>query len=192
LFGVLTVPLQSIKEITDPARRVRYAGTPLLVRAGASYYFPLLDAAAGFGPSIAIDLAAEWSIPLLRGLTAGFDARYSFADFLAVDTVQYSFISVEPEASYRMLFLRTRTDWIRNLSPFISAGAGPVYVNLVDPAGYPGQIGELSLGFNVKLGLDVDLYNGWGFRLQGRSDLYLQQGRPFLSLSFGLMASYDR
>lgn len=189
-FGVLTIPNQSIKSIVDPARRVRYAGTPFLVRAGASYYFPILGDASMFGPSFAIDLAAEWSIPL-RGLSVGFDARYSFADFLPSGTVHYSFMSVEPELSYRMLFLRTRDDWLSALTPFISTGAGAMYVNLVDPSGYPNNTGELCLGFNAKLGLDIDFFKGWGLRLQGRGDLYLQQGSPFISLSAGLMASYD-
>jgi hypothetical protein len=191
-FGVLTIPNQSIKAIVDPARRVRYAGTPFIARAGASCYFPILDGAALFGPSVAIDTAAEWSIPFLRGLYAGFDARYSFAAFLPAATAQYSFVSVEPEASYRMLFLRTREDFLRSLTPFISAGIGPVYVGLVDPTTYPSTMGELNLGMNVKLGLDVDFWEGLGARIQGRGDLYFQQGSPFISLSVGLMISYDR
>jgi len=191
-FGVLTVPLQSIKAVTDPVKRVRYAGSPFIARAGASCYFPILSAASSFGPSLGVDVAAEWSIALLRGLSAGFDARYAFADFLPSSTVQYSFLSVAPEASYRMLFLRTRADWLRNLTPFVSAGVGPVYVNLADPGGYPSQMGELSLGVNLKLGLDIDLFKGVGLRFQGRSDLYLQQGSPFVLLSLGIMASYDR
>jgi hypothetical protein len=191
-FGVLTVPVQSIKAVTDPVKRLRYAGSPFMARAGASWYFPVLSGASSFGPSLGIDLAAEWSVPLLRGLSAGFDARYAFADFLPSQSVNYSFVSVAPEASYRLLFLRTRDDWLRNLTPFVSAGVGPVYINLLDPGGYPSQMGELSLGVNMKLGLDVDIFKGVGIRLQGRSDLYLQQGNPFVLLSIGLMASYDR
>jgi len=191
-FGVLTVPNQSIKSIVDPEWRIRYSGSPFLARAGISVYFPILDSAAGFGPSIAIDFAAEWSVPLLRGLTAGFDARYSFADFLLVEASEYSFISVQPEASYRILSLRTREDWLRLFSPFVSIGAGPVYISLTDSTGFLSNMGELSLGFNAKIGLDMELFQGWGIRLQGRTDLYLQQGSPFIQLSVGLMATYDR
>jgi small nuclear ribonucleoprotein (snRNP)-like protein len=191
-FGVLTIPNQSIKSIVDPARRVRYAGTPFLVRGGASFYFPILDAASRFGPSIAVDLDAEWSVPILRGLFAGFDARYSFADFIPVATAQYGFTSVAPEVSYRFLFLRTREDFLRSLTPFVSVGMGPVYVSLVDTTAYPPVMGELSLGINAKLGLDIDFWEGLGIRLQGRGDLYIQQGSPFISLSAGLMVSYDR
>jgi len=191
-FGVLTVPIQSIKAVVDPVKRLRYAGSPFIARAGASYYFPVLGAASSFGPSLGIDVAAEWSVPLLRGLTAGFDARYSFADYLTSDTAHYSFASVVPEASYRMLFLRTRADWLRNMTPFVSAGVGPVYVNLTDPGGSPSQMGELDLALNVKLGLDLDFFKGIGLRLQGRGDLYFQQGGPFILISAGLMASYDR
>jgi small nuclear ribonucleoprotein (snRNP)-like protein len=191
-FGVLTVPNQSIKSIVDPARRLRFSGPPFMARAGASWYFPILDSAAGFGSSIALDAAAHWSLPYFRGLTVGLDARYSFADFLAVDTVQYSFASLQPEIGYSILFFRTNEDWTRMLMPFLSIGAGPVYVNLSDPSAYPSQLGELCLGFVFKLGLDIEIYQGWGLRLQGRGDLYLQQESPFVSISAGLMASYDR
>jgi hypothetical protein len=191
-FGVLTIPIPSIKSVTDPVRRLRYAGSPFFARVGGAYYFPVFDAASSFGPSFGIDVAAEWSVPFLRGLSAGFDARYAFADYLPSAAAHYTFISAQPEASYRMLFLRTRSDWLSNLTPFVSAGMGPVYVSLADDSQSPPQMGELDLGLNLKLGLDIDVFKGFGLRLQGRGDLYFQQGGPFVLFSVGLLASYDR
>ncbi len=191
-FGVLTVPNQSIKSIVDPARRLRYAGSSFLARAGASLYLPILDSAKRFGPDFSIDLAAEWAIPFVRGLTAGFDARYSFVDFKSTGNAEYSFISVSPEVSYRLLSLHTREDWLNSFVPFVSVGAGPVYISSEDSTGSFSHLAELDFGLNAKIGLDIELSQGWGIRAQGRSDLYFQDGDPFISLSVGLLASYDR
>jgi hypothetical protein len=191
-FGVLTVPNQSIRAIVDPARRLRFSGPPFMARAGISGYFPVFASAVGFGPSIALDMTACVALPFFRGLTAGLDVRYSFADFLVVDTVEYSFVSLQPEIGYNLLYFRTNEDFTRMLMPFASIGAGPVYVSQSDPSGYPSQMGELCLGIVLKIGVDIEIYQGWGLRLQERNDIYLQQGSPFVSVSIGFMIAYDR
>jgi hypothetical protein len=190
-FGVLTIPVASIKAIMDPTTEVRHSGSSFGIRAGGSWYFPILDAAKSFASSPAIDLSAQWRLPFLLGLTAGFDARYSFSSLVSSGSAKYSFISVEPEVGYRLLVWRNNQNLMRIFTPFVSLGAGAVYVNLSDPSASPEQQGEMNLGFNAKTGLDVELAAGWGLRLQGRADLYLQKKSPFLSLSAGLMATFD-
>jgi hypothetical protein len=190
-FGVLTIPNQSVKTVIDPAQRRLYAGPPAHALLGASYYFPVFGANADFGPALRAEGSADWALPGLRGANIGFDASYSFTDFIPSDLVDYSFTSLQPTISYRWLDARLRKDFLKILTPFASIGAGPAYVLASQPGTYPERIGELTVGALFKAGVDIDAFKGLGLRVQGRADVFFQQGAPFTTLSVGALFSYD-
>jgi hypothetical protein len=186
-FGVLTIPNPSVKSIVDPKRAKLYSGSSIQAKLGGSYYLPVGGLAADFSSSFRIEGMASIALPWVRGLSAGLDLGYNFADFSPVANVNYMFVTLEPLLSYRFLDLRTSSSWTRVLTPFAELGAGPVYIGVSDPQGVPVDQGEISFGAFAKAGCDIQAYREFSLRAQIRFDAVIQEGQPFMALSFGIL-----
>ncbi len=186
-FGVLTIPKASIRSIIEPMQGRRYSGNPFQAKAGASWYFPIGESSGSFGSAIRIEGLGAYSISGIRGLSIGLDFTYSFTNFNAVPSVDYAFITLEPFVSFRYLAWRTKPSIIRILTPFAELGAGALYVRATDPFSVPSMFGELCAGAFIKTGFDFELFKIFSLRAQLRFDSYLQNDKPFLALSAGIL-----
>lgn len=186
-FGVLTIPSASIKSLIEPAQNRRYSGSPFSAKLGASWYLPIGALAEDFSSSLRIEGMACYSLPWGRGLAAGLDLSYSFANFTARTDVDYDFIALQPLVSWHYLDWRTKSSFARIFSPFAELGFGPVFIETDDTTGTVDKLGEMSLGAFAKLGCDLDLFKGLGLRAQLRFDAYFQKGAPFMAVSAGIL-----
>lgn len=189
-FGVLTIPSASVGSIVEPIQNRRYAGSPFGARLGASWYLPVGGLAADFSSALRIEATASYSLPRLRGLAAGLDLSYSFADFTARSDVDYGFIALEPLVSWHYLDWRTKSSFAKVFAPFAELGLGPVYVEVDDTSGTLDKLGEICLGTFAKLGCDLDLFSGFGLRAQARFDAFFQKGQPFMAVSVGILGGF--
>jgi len=188
-FGVLTIPVAAIAEMVDPVTRMRYAGAGMQARLGGGAYLPL--GTDHFGPSWTGSAAAVFSIPGVRGLSAGIALGISGADYLAQDDVEYSFLSFGPAAEYRFLGWRMRDGFLSALTPLASVQAGACFISLVDPGAYPPRQGSMTGFMELAAGLDYALKGGLVLRLDLFGGMVFQSQSPFTTAGIRLHACYE-
>lgn len=165
-FGSLTLPVQSVREISDAAQKKYYSGAPFHVGIAGGYYFLFGDVASRFGSSYSLNLFSEFNLNYVRGLFAGGEIGTTFVDYKSDSQTKYNLFSFQPYLMYRFLFLRTSDSFVRIFVPFVAAGAGTAY--LVKETGVT-QKSEIDLIYNVKAGVDAQItsnlwlrfYTGW-------------------------------
>ncbi|MFA6504624.1 MAG: hypothetical protein WCT14_00930 [Treponemataceae bacterium] len=190
-FGTLTIPLATIAEVVDPQRRTKYSGAAFQVRAAGGVYSPVLSGADTFGPSWTAQLGASWSLPFMRGLSGGLTVSYSGADYKK-GGVNYAFLSVRPEISYRYLAFRLKDGFSSRFTPIVSLSAGPAYIDVNDSSSTPSRYGQLAAEIGLSAGVELSIAAGISARIEAFVDAYTQKSGPFVTAGALISISYEQ
>jgi hypothetical protein len=191
-IGELTVPLESLRAIEDPAQRARYRGFPAQVALLAGYFIPVGTIAPSFGSGFTASLSAELSLPILRGLYAGVDVSQFFMTYLPSNNLTYSVTTATFGPFYRLLLFRTSpVPVLRDLVPWFGLGGGIAYVGANDTSTST-TFGEVDPAYFAAIGLDFYIGERIQIRLSIRW-LALQQATQLLhmpSAGIGVAVSF--
>lgn len=191
-IGEVTVPLESLRALEDPAQRARYRGFPFQVGLLAGYFIPVGTIASSFGSGFAASLSAELSVPILRGLYAGLDVSQFFMTYLPSSDLTYSVTTAIFGPFYRLLLFRTsRVPVLRDMVPWVGLGGGIAYVGANDTS-TSSDFGEVDPVYFAAIGLDFYVGERIQIRFSARW-LALQQTTQLLHLpsaGIGVAASF--
>jgi hypothetical protein len=183
-FGSLTIPAESIEEITDPVQEKIYNGYPFQTGAQGSFYLPVGDLASSFSPSVNVLGFFELNPGLFRGLFFRFEGGARFASYPDNTSLDFALFSLNAGVAYRVLFLRTTSvPFLNIMVPYLFAGVGVTYVALHDNREnvFPADYGEMNLNITAQAGFDffilnnlvVRVYAGWTMIMQMSTPLHL-------------------
>jgi hypothetical protein len=190
-FGILTLPVASIRDVYDPATREAYEGPPSTIFAGGTFNQPF--GTADFGGGYSGEVLGEWKTPWLRGLYLGIGLEYNALNYTAVSQLQYSLVNLSFDATYKYLGFKSSHGPLSFLVPYATVGLGPSIILVTDNrAGiYPNQYGSLVSHVRFDAGLEFGAWQDVSLRLFGDSTLIFQSGSPFTTLGAGLLIGYS-
>lgn len=187
-FGTITLPVQSIKEISDPVKKKYYNGAPVNIGFTGGYYMPYSGLASDYNSNYNFSIFAEFDSKIIRGLSFGGELSTVLMDY-KVDDSDFSIYTLQPYAIYKFLQLRKEPSFLRLFVPFVSAGMGGAYIVKETSST---EKSEVDLVGNLKIGIDVNLTESIIARFNTGSEIILQKNTNFNRAYFnaGLMYSF--
>lgn len=187
-LGPNTIPVTSIKEIYDPAKKKLYTGFPFTIGVIGGYYIPVTGLASDFNNSYNFSIFGEYNAGFIRGVSFGAEISSIMIDY-KVDDSDFSIYSFQPYVSYRFLQLKKSQSFVKIFTPFISAGIGGAYIIKENSSDQESEIDAIG---NVKLGLDISITESLGFRVYASDEAILQSSSVFNRVLFnaGLIYSF--
>lgn len=188
-FGTITLPVASIKEISNGEQKIKNNGYNYLAGLILGYYQPI-GGDGKFSSSYLTTAFIEKNTPFIRGLYTG--AGFSYLDLNHENTnLDYSMFILEPYFSYKFLSFRNSgiTD---RIIPFARIGFGLSYITLEDgrPSAGVKSSSELNPVISAGAGFDLVIANDIMMRISMNYKVVPQSSEIFQAASLNLGAVY--
>jgi len=190
-FGTITLPVESVKEISNGEQKIKNNGYNYLAGLTLGYYQPL-GGDGKFSGSFLTTAFLEKDSTLFRGLFIGaglsyFDMNHENSDLI------YSMFILKPYLSYKFLTFRKSSNILINrFIPFSRVGCGFSYIKLKD--GRPNADSSSSIELNPVIsagaGFDVVITKNVIFRLAADWAIVPQSSEMFQAASLNFGAVY--
>ncbi|PKL16742.1 MAG: hypothetical protein CVV49_14580 [Spirochaetae bacterium HGW-Spirochaetae-5] len=187
-FGTITLPVESIEEISDPVKKKYYIGSPVSIGISGGYYIPVFGLAPDFESSYNFSLFAEFNSSFLRGLAFGGELQTIMIDYKADDS-NFSIYLIQPYLIYKFLDFKKESSFINRFTPFISAGIGGAYIIKKSVVT---EKSEINPAANMKIGSDITITESVRARIFTGFETILQSSTTFnrLFVNAGVMYSF--
>jgi len=172
-FGTLTLKADRIVSIHNSVQKKLYYGPSAHIGITSGIYFPVGGFKADFMNQPFISLFTEINSGFARGLFFGADLGYFFLRYKPDRDIQYNSFTLKAYAQYRFLDFRTLKSAARIFVPFVSAGAGIIYIARRDErllsllTFADTRKNEIDALYNAALGLDLCATDNVIIRVQG-------------------------
>lgn len=188
-FGAITLPVQTIKEISDPVKKKYYNGLPVIFGFSGGYYIPYAGLAPDFESDFSFSAFAEFDSDFVRGLYIGGEFSAINIDY-KVDDSEFSIYTFQPYAIYKFLQMRKKSSLINRFIPFVSAGMGGAYIIRKSPLNTKTET-ELDTVLNIKTGFDINITERLGTRFYTGTETILQNSSKFNRVFFNAGIIYS-
>jgi hypothetical protein len=172
-FGTLTLKADRILSIYNGIQKKLYNGPSVHVGITSGMYFPVGAFKKDFMNQPFISLFTEINSGFARGLFFGADIGYLFMKYTPDRDINYNAFTLKAYAQYRFLDFRILKSAARIFVPFVSAGAGIIYIARRDERLFSRltfattRKNEINALYNATLGLDLCATDNLTIRIQG-------------------------
>lgn len=156
-FGTITLPVESIKKITNRIQKIKYNGYHYLTGLTIGYYQPIAGSGK-FSGTYLLTAFVEKNTFLLRGLYVGGD--FSYLDMQHENSsLNYSMLMLEPYLAYNFFTFKNSSSFLNRFIPFVRVGGGLSYIMLKDnrPNSVTDSSSELNPLISAGAGFDVEI-----------------------------------
>lgn len=191
-FGILTLKADRIVSIYNSVQKKLYYGPTAHFGITSGMYFPVGGFKKDFMNQPFISLFTEINSGFARGLFVGADFGYLFLRYKPDRNVHYDSFSLKAYAQYRFLDFRTLKSAGRIFVPFVSAGAGMIYITRKDERLLTlltftnKRKNEINALYNASLGLDLCATDNFIIRIHGGWLGFQQKSSLLNSFTAGL------
>jgi len=188
-FGTLTLKADRIVSIYNRVEKKLYYGPTVHFGITSGMYFPVGGFKKDFMNQPFISLFTEINSGFARGLFFGADLGYLFLKYKPDKDIDYNSFTLKAYAQYRFLDFRTLKSGARIFVPFVSAGAGIIYIARRDErllSFLNSRKNEINALYNASLGLDLCATDNFIIRIQGGWLGFQQKSSLLNSFTAGL------
>lgn len=186
-LGSTTIPVSSIKNIYDPAKKKIFTGFPFTVGIAGGYYIPVMGLADDFKSNYNLSFFAEYNMDFWRGCSLGGEITTVLIDYKADDS-EFSIYTLQPYVIYKFVQLKNSSSFIKNIIPFVSAGIGGAYIIKKTSATEKSEVDTVG---NFKIGFDISITDNIGARIYTGMETILQSGSDFNRVFFNAGVLYS-
>ena len=191
-FGTLTLKADRIVSIYNRVEKKLYYGPTAHFGITSGMYFPMGGFKKDFMNQPFISLFTEINSGFARGLFFGADLGYLFLRYKTDRDIHYNSFALKAYAQYRFLDFRNLKSAGRIFVPFVSAGAGIIYITRKDERLMTlltftnKRKNEINALYNITLGLDLCATDNFIIRIQGGWLGFQQKSSVLNSFTAGL------
>ncbi len=189
-FGTITLPVESIKEITNNILKIKNNGYNYLTGLTIGYYQPM-GGTGKFSGSYLTTAFIEKNTSLVRGLYAGGD--FSYIDMQHENSsLDYSMLMLEPYLSYNFFTFKNSSSFLHRLIPFVRIGGGLSYIMLKDnrPTAVTESSSELNPFISAGAGFDMEIIPSLLLRTSACWYIVPQSSETFQASAISIGAVY--